>query len=61
MRDGARRVFELFLPSMEIELSNIDAFLEDVLPDSILSHSFSIDDYESVIVGKSFGQNSRKI
>ena len=50
MRDGARRVFEVFLPAMDIGLENIDSFMEDILPETILSREFSVDHYESIII-----------
>ena len=52
MRDGARRVFEVFLPAMGIDEANLETFMDDILPESILSREFSIDDYESVIISQ---------
>ena len=52
MRDGARRVFEVFLPAMGIDSEGLEAFMEDILPETILSRDFRIDDYESVIISQ---------
>jgi predicted patatin/cPLA2 family phospholipase len=50
MRDGARRVFEVFMPAMAIDATYIEAFLQDVLPAEILSHEFSIEEYETCVI-----------
>ena len=37
---------------MGIDEANLETFMDDILPESILSREFSIDDYESVIISQ---------
>lgn len=48
MRDGATRVFELFLPAMGAPATaeDVAAFVQDILPDSILTRDFEVSEEE---------------
>lgn len=53
MRDGARRVFQLFLPAMNISYEEFgETFVNAVLPEEILSQKFLADEYEAFIVSQ---------